>query len=154
MEGARLAREMARRLTSIAKEIETAQDPRSEIAAVQRARLGLRGLTYKPETYTRLMVMEALHRATTYATRVRRSRTMPSSSGEASAAPVRVDDGRDEAADADPREDVVNRSVRGEAYDLRGLLHFVHAQLSAVTRSDWQALSIVTGSWCQGFLLR
>jgi hypothetical protein len=66
---------------SMAARIETAQDPHNEIAAVQRARMGLRGLAYKRETYTRLMVMEALHRATTYASRVRGSVTR---SGESS----------------------------------------------------------------------
>lgn len=83
-QGARLAREMADRLMSIAAQIETARDPRNELAAVQRARMGLRGLMFKPETYARLMVMEALHRATTYAGRARRPRTSPSSSGESS----------------------------------------------------------------------
>jgi len=75
---------MADRLTSMAARIETVQDPRNELAALQRARMGLRGLMFKPETYTRLMVMEALHRATAYAGRARRPRTVPSSSGESS----------------------------------------------------------------------
>jgi len=72
-QAARLAREMADRLMSMAARIETVKDPRNEIAAVQRARMGLRGMTFKPETYTRLMVMEALHRATTYANLARGS---------------------------------------------------------------------------------
>jgi hypothetical protein len=78
---ARLAREMAERLMSMAVRIEATRDPRKEIAAVHRARMGLRGVTFKAETYKRLMVMEALHRATTYADRARSSRAKRSRSG-------------------------------------------------------------------------
>lgn len=50
----------------MAHDIETSRTPSSAIEVVHRTRLALRGIVYTRETYTRLMVLEALHQATQY----------------------------------------------------------------------------------------
>lgn len=57
---------MAEHLTNAAARIETDDEPGDLVDAVHRARLALRGLRYERDTYTRLVVMEALDRATAY----------------------------------------------------------------------------------------
>ena len=55
-----LARAVAYRLNDLARLIETLDDPREEVDAVQRARAALR--RRQPDTLARLTVVEALHR--------------------------------------------------------------------------------------------
>jgi hypothetical protein len=66
---ARIAREMAEKLLALAATIEAAEDPSVEVGTVIRVRGAVRAFRWKPETYARLSVLEAVHRGRYYAER-------------------------------------------------------------------------------------